>query len=316
MYEQKYLKYKKKYLALLTHKGGYEIDQSVIDDYGGTSPDDLTIDDLDHNDEINEYDDMFDDDNEEIIEDTTLKKQKYVGDSNITANKLNRVIQLDKTYGKIHDYSTFSEEDFTNTLFPNKNKILMINNKDIFDEFTSKYGYLKKKDLKIEWSKVEKDFRGIFINSDIDNRVNDAPFTNKVYTSWIANQYHYIDDVVIFIKKEQVKYEMEIDYPFKGYVSDYYAIDEQLFVGIGEEITRDKIIVIDNIKHFDQFTEKYGNNKKIDWPKVSVDYIGFYITDDIELYKNRREKCFFDRKLSDSWWYEGKLKAGLVYMFL
>lgn len=50
-----------------------------------------------------------------------------------------------KTRGKIFRFEyfdNFPEDLFINTLAPDKTKILTINNKNLFDEFTDKYGYI------------------------------------------------------------------------------------------------------------------------------------------------------------------------------
>lgn len=283
-----------------------------IDPSDNFNDDTKDIDDLKLVSEIKELVDTTD---SEIIENEILKKVDYVGDSNITTEKINKIVPIGKIYGKIQEITKFKEDDYINNVFPNKGKILRIQDKDTFDAFTDMYGYVKKKFLLIKWKIVEKDFRGIIINSLVDDRVNSATFKGEVYTSWVINEYKYIDNVIIFIKQEQVKYEKQITEPFKGYIMDHYAIDDQTYVGVNDKITHDKIVVIDNIKHFDQFTTRYGDGKKIDWKKVNGDYIGFYIMDDIELSKNRRKKCFHNGKLVNSWWQAYKLKSGLVYMF-
>ncbi len=264
---------------------------------------------------VSEVKELVDNNDSEIIENKILGKVEYEGDSNITTSQINKIVPIGKIYGKIQEVTNFKDDDFINNVFPNKGKILRIQDKDTFDSFTDMYGYVKKKILLIKWKIVEKDFRGIIIDSLVDDRVNNATFKGEVYTSWVINEYKYIDTVIIFIKQEQVQYEKQISFPFKGYIMDHYAIDDQTYVSISDKVTHDKIVVIDNIKHFDQFTTKYGDGKKIDWVSVNKDYIGFYIVDDIELSKNRRKKCFYNGKLVNSWWQAYKLKSGLVYMF-
>ncbi len=301
-YEQKYFKYKKKYLNK-TLKGGFVPDEEIPDE------DEINF--------IEEVMENIEEEKNEEIEDIIEPTTKYVGDTNITTDKISKVVSIGKINGKIFDYQNFDEEEYINTLNSDTNKILTITNEDIFDEFTEKFGLIKKKNLRIDWEKVSSQYKGIYISSTIENRVNDAVYLGKVMTSWIINEYKYIDDVIIFLKEDEIKYEKQIDYPFKGHIMDYYAIDEQQFVSINDEITHDKILVINSIKHFDQFTNKYGegNGSKIAWNKVNIDYIGFYIGDDINLKSNRYAKCFFNGKMVDSWWKVGKLYRKIVYKF-
>jgi len=309
MHDYKYVRYKKRSPNLLFSG------RPLGNLYGGFVPDEEISDE----DEINFIESVMESEEEEQneeIENEINKSTKYIGDSNMTTDKISTIVTIGKINGKICDYASFDEDDYTNVLIPNKNKILAIENKDIFDNFTDKYGYLKKNMLRIEWKKVAEQYRGIYISSSIEDRVNEAVFLNKVMTSFVVNEYKYIDSVILFLKEEEIKYEKQIDYPFKGYIMDYYAIDEQLFVNINDEISHDKILVINSIKHFDQFTNKYGDNgSKIFWDKVKVDYIGFYIGDDINLKSNRYAKCFFNEKMVDSWWKVGKLYRKVVYRF-
>lgn len=297
--------YKKKYVMRIDKFGVFVPEIDFNDDT--VDAEDLKL--------VSEVKELVDNNDSEIIENKILGKVEYEGDSNITTSQINKIVPIGKIYGKIQEVTNFKNDDFINNVFPNKGKILRIQDKDTFDSFTDMYGYVKKKLLLIKWKTVEKDFRGIIIDSLVDDRVNNATFKGEVYTSWVINEYKYIDTVIIFIKQEQVQYEKQISFPFKGYIMDHYAIDDQTYVSISDKVTHDKIVVIDNIKHFDQFTTKYGDGKKIDWVSVNKDYIGFYIVDDIELSKNRRKKCFHNGKLVNSWWSGYKLKSGLVYMF-
>jgi hypothetical protein len=276
---KQYLKYKKRYLAL---RGGFVPDEEIKDDEA-----------VEFNEDTEEIED---EEKKEKVESELEEDIEYIGDTNITTEKINKVVSIAKIHGKMSDYSNFDDDEFAYKLFPNKSKIIAIINKDIFDQFTEKFGMLKKI-LKIDWERVMKDYRGIYVSSSIEERTNDAPFLGKVFTSWIINEYKYIDNVVIFLNEDEAKYEKRLTYPFKGYIMDYYAIDENSFVSINEKITHDKILVINSIKHFDQFTHKYSDGKNIIWDKVKVDYIGFYIGDDINLKSNRYAKCFYNDKM-------------------
>lgn len=311
MYDQKYLKYKKKCSKQETSN---LLNKMLF--IGGSIPDELTSSDINDSLELQDTEEIVKTEEEEEMEEKILNVNKYIGDSNITTDKINKIVQIGNAYGKIAIVIDFDKDEFTNIVVPHdKTKILEINNKDTFDKFTDKFGYVKKKVLKIDWETVARLFKGIYVTSAIENRAVDSPYLNKVMNSWVANEYKYIDDVIIFIMKENVKYEKKITSPFKGYIIDYYAIDEETFVNINDKITNDKILVINSIKHFDQFTNKYGKGSGIMWEKVKNDYIGLYLGDDKDMGDNRHKNCFFNGKLVDSWWYGGKLESGLVYMF-
>lgn len=292
---QNYIRYKRKHFKI-----------------GGFVPDELTSTDLNDAEEIETIDEIIETEEDKKKEDEILGSTTYEGDSNITTDKTNIITDL----GTIHDYDDFDKSEYTNNISSSETKICEIKDKNTFDQFTEKYGIIKNKNLLIDWPTVKKHFKGIFIGSSIGNRLEDATYKNVVMTSWVQNEYKYIDDVIIFSKDEKPQYDYKIKEPFRAHIVDYYGIENNKFVSINDDITNDKILVINSIKHFDQFTQKYGKTgKRIDWSKVKTDYIGFFIGDDKDLKKNRYAKCFFNDKLVTSWWsYEG-LNDSLVYMF-
>lgn len=295
MPKQNYIRYKRKHFKL-----------------GGFVPDELTSTDINDAEEIETIDEIIETEEDQKKEDEILETTTYEGDSNITTDKINTITDL----GTIYDYDDFDKSEYTNNTTPSKTKILEITDKNTFDQFTEKYGVIKNKNLLIDWPTVKKHFKGIIVSSSVGNRLEDATYLNKVMTSWVPNEYKYIDDVIIFSKDDIPQYDYKINEPFKAHIVDYYGIDDEKFVTINDDITNDKILVINSIKHFDQFTQKYGiNGKTIDWEKVKTDYDGFYIGDDKDLKKNRYAKCFFNDKLVTSWWSNEGLNDSLVYIF-
>jgi hypothetical protein len=278
---------------------------------GGYVPDEITSSDIIDSNELDSINEMIDTEEEHQKEEEILEITQYIGDSNITTDQTNTETDL----GTIQDYETFESSEFTTNITPNKNKILQIKDKNIFDQFTNKYGLIKNKVLVIDWIKVKNDYKGIIVNSSVENRLEDAPYLNNVMTSWVANEYKYIDDVILFPKTDKKEYNYTITEPFKAHIIDYYVVDHDKFANINDDITNDKILVITSIKHFDQFTQKYGSNKLIDWTRVNDDYIGIYLIDDKEVSKNRYIKCFYDRDIVKSWVKKGNLVSGVVYMF-
>lgn len=223
-----YIKFKNNYIKL-------KYDNCIKLKYGGYVPDEEIPDE----DEINFIESVMENVEEEAtekVEDIIDEDKKYIGDSNITTDEINTVVQIGKISGKVCHYADFSDDDFINTTSQtNMSKILMINNINTFDTFTDKYGFLKKKNLFIDWQKVANDYRGIYITSAVNERTNEAVFLNKVVPSFMIDDFGYIDDVILFLKEEEIKYEKNITYPFKGYVMDYYAVDENLFVTINDK---------------------------------------------------------------------------------
>lgn len=110
--------------------------------------------------------------------------------------------------------------------------------------------------------------------------------------------------------------------PFRGKILDPYSLPENLFVKITDN-TKNKILLIDNIKSFDKFTNKYGqisgqaacSHIKINWDSVNMDYNGFYLDKNQDFYNSRYKKAFYNNKKYTSWLYKNKISPGLVYLF-
>lgn len=316
MYEHKYIKYKSKYLNKLQFvplRGG---------DFDWTDPDTLSnFNDAD--DEKFKYEEeilesMENDDFDEIetyMENKINKTQTYVGNTNITKSS-SKIINIGHMTGKIAQKINCDKSEFTTELNRN-HKILKIDDIDTFDDFTDKYGKVVDGIIEINWMKVSNDYRGIYVTSAIGNRSIDAIYSGKVLPSWVP-EYKYIDDVIMFTDDKMESFSKQITSPFVGYVNDSYLFDEDKFTHINDP-SRDKILIIDNIKDFDKFSNMYGyvKNKviKIDWRNVNMYFAGIYIDDKVDFKKDRYDKAYYADKKVKSWWKRDDIQYGLVYMF-
>lgn len=288
-------------------------------------------------DEENELRDIDENDfNNALIEQAIYNRGQLIGfdsgaNREFTSDDLQQEIfdvgLFGEARGKEYDYGEFGPLDFiTLKSYHDKTKILMINNKDSFDDFTEKYGRLNKKDKQvyIRWKKVSRQYRGIYITSSaLDDREKVIPFRGKTVNNWIEYDYNNIDKVILFKKEPSILYRRRIHEPFKGYIVDNFAIDIKDFASIFEPITHDKILVINDVKSFDIFTKRYGKLSQsngelfisIKWDLVSHDYDGIYIEEDNFLRKNRYAKAYFDEKIYNSWWKRSDFVFNMVYLF-
>jgi len=94
-----------------------------------------------------------------------------------------------------------------------------------------------------------------------------------------------------------------------------YKLEDGDFVKIGDEPAKSKILIINNIDDFDDFTYKYGALAKytdvdkeygdeavlyIKWNQVAEKYKGFYV--DVGISAERQEQAFYKGKGHKSWW--------------
>ncbi len=232
-----------------------------------------------------------------------------------------------KARGKVYNIDQFDEEDFIKiNRNRDKTKILMVHNKDSFDDFTEKYGYINKKDrqIYIKWDQVYKNYKGIYITSSVlDDREDTIPYKGKTVQNWVDYDFNRLDDVIIFRKYRTLIHKKEVVKPFKGYAVDSYSIDNSEFTSISDTVTNDKILIINDIKSFDKFTKKYGvvtpskemSFISIKWNNVSDDYDGIIIEEDKFFKKNRYSKAFLNDKLHNSWWEKSGIASNVVYLF-
>lgn len=225
--------------------------------------------------------------------------------------------------GKAYDIGEFDEKSlFTNIQKKiNKNKILLLKDKDSFDTFTDKYAKPRNNKIFINWLKVAKDYKGICIASSVlGDREDEIPFNNRITVdNWLYYDYNRLDDVIIFYKPRSLINFKEINRPFKGKMVDPYAIPENEFARLADPITFDKIVVIDDVTSFDKFTNKYGflskNDISINWIKLNQDYDGFYIDKDNDFFRQRQKKAYYKGNKYDSWIKKYKIDSGVVYLF-
>ncbi len=299
---------------------------------GFNDKDDL-IEDADLSDDTYETDIIdnsalaFDEQINENIEEMIRRKEDFQGFETksldfITEDLQQTIIdigELGKARGKIYDPIEFSEKVFTTIKQKNKKKILELKDKDSFDTFTDKYAIGVKSKIHIDWKKVSNDYKGIYINSSVlDNRDDTIPYLNRTADNWLFYDYNRLDDVIIFHNLENIITFKRISEPFQGRIADEYAIEENQFAKINDKITFDKILLIDSVKAFDKFTNRYGLLKKdkimIDWQKVNHDYNGFYIDKDNTFFDSRKKEAFYQGEPYKSWIRSG-INKGIVYLF-
>lgn len=331
MYKDKYYKYKTKYLEWL--KDQKEGSGSLDPDKGDGKDEDILESVPDS--EL-EFDSEEEQEFNKDLEEKVNNRQNFEGfDADPGADFITDDLQQDtfdigmygKARGKTFEFDDFDNNEFVRLGRPNKLKILMINNKNSFDDFTEKYGCINKKDNKlyIEWNKVNKHYKGIYITSAaLSDRDDTIPFMGRTKENWIDYDFNHLDDVVIFKKYRNLVHSRKISRPFKGHAVDNYSVEETEFSRITDPITNDKILLIDDIKSFDKFTRTYGivtpsktSNPfiSIKWNQVKKDYDGIYIDKDNDFEKDRFAKAYLNNKIYDSWWEKSNVEAGVVYLF-
>ncbi len=204
--------------------------------------------------------------------------------------------------------------------------ILKIDNINDFDNFTYKYGAVTKDDtLYIRWDKVQKDYKGLYLDEGIRaDRQDDSYYNNKYYPSWWGNEFTF--EVLIFVKEDfTLVIGKIITVPFSGKIHNENDFTPEMYVDFTEtsKSEPDKIVRLSSFNSFDDFTKRYGyvkvddNNKSyiaIRWDDVSSDYKGFYIDKDAEVYPERFSVAFFDGEKYTSWWKKDNIRQ-LVYVF-
>lgn len=231
---------------------------------------------------------------------------------------------LKSTRGKITNVDDFDDEDYiTINKKHNVNKILKLKSNDDFDEFTEKYGFLDdNNELHINWNQLSADYKGILINQTATTEREEIVIYKGVsYKSWLQDDNYKIDNVIEFEKKSDIKEFKKISKPFDGKIVDPYLIDENQYVNIKTTVPSNKILLIDDLKTFDIFTNKYGilneKNKLImmNWDRIAKDYIGFYIDKENDFFNDRYTMAFLNGSQYKSWWNAGDIEAGVIYMF-
>ena len=323
----KFMKYFKG--GLLDHPELVPVDEPDIPDaYDRDILNEFTEQDFIENEQMDEFD--------EQVQEAVDEKEQFLGfDIDPSIDFINEDLQQDivdigikgDVRGREYEYKDFEQKDFININKKNTTKILLINDRNSFDTFTSRYGELNKKEDKIfiNWKNVANDYKGIYISSSsLGFRDDDIPYKDIITKeNWLDYDYNYIDKVIIFKKTRDIIYEKHIDKPFNGKVVDEYAISEEEFVDIHEENAQDKILLIADVADFDKFTNIYGSINtshgktyiNINWRKVNRDYDGFYIDKDNDFYDDRYRRAFFNGKKYNSWLKHDKILNGIVYLF-
>lgn len=208
-----------------------------------------------------------------------------------------------------------------------KTKILMIETLDDFDEFTERYGFTinNGQRVSIKWTDVANDYHGLFINQGLENdREDKCFFDGETYDSWWVEWI--ATEVGIFVHQENLKPKgIEINNPFNGYIFDEFAFSKDMYIKIFERKNPDKILLINNHKDFDTFSNEYGEIIELDndpdkigiqirWDDVNSDYFGFYISKDY-LLEGRDEIAFFESDKYISWMLTHDIVQGMVYQF-
>lgn len=319
MYKSKYYKYKNKYLNLIKERGFNDPDK--VDAYD--SPDLVPAPE-----EIDDSVQELDNETNENFEEMIMKKENFEGfetkNIDFETEDLQQVIvdigEFGKTRGKVYDVGEFDKNLFTDVTRSNKNKILALKDMKSFDIFTDRYGKPIKGKLFIDWKMVANDYKGIHIASSVlGDRKDDIPFFDKTGDNWLNYDYNRLDDVIIFQKVRDTINFKKITKPFIGKMVDEYAIGEEEFARLSDPLTYDKIVVLDDVKSFDKFTNKYGmvskDHIKIDWNTINHDYAGFYIDKDNDFFDKRSKKAYFKDEKYISWIKKYDIHEGIVYLF-
>lgn len=91
---------------------------------------------------------------------------------------------------------------------------------------------------------------------------------------------------------------------------NYKDINREEFTQDLNNKNKNKILVINDIKSFDKFTDKYADiyedSLYINWDKVANDFKGFYLEtgnlDESDLYNNRFIDAIYKGNVYTSWW--------------
>jgi hypothetical protein len=87
-----------------------------------------------------------------------------------------------------------------------------------------------------------------------------------------------------------------------------FNLKENEFINLSDPSDKNKILQLNTLDEFDEFTDRYGNidelnNEQIiyiDWKKVRNDYKGLYVNHG--LYDDRYETAYYKANVYTSWW--------------
>lgn len=318
MYKAKYLKYKAK-LNSLVGSGSNNVD--IIDGSEDDAPEEVGWDEL----HVISGDDRY-----EAIDNLIMDRSMRRGTQNMYRNTETnyKVVDIGIKYiarGRVHLPDELAASDMKN--------ILVLSTVEQFDNFTDTYGRLDRETNKvfIRWTSVANDFLGIQIQESATyDRDVSIPYKTKNnasedYESWLQYDFGYIGKIVIF-KKERQFYtnRTAITKPFRAQVVDSYTLPSDDFIRITDPYTKDKILLIDDVKTFDKFTRQFGvvtpdkNGDQfisIKWKDIKEKYDGIYIDNTVDLKSDRYGKAYLNGKLYNSWWSKFDINDGVVYVF-
>lgn len=268
-------------------------------------------------------------------------KQKSVGggaydDEDPTTTTTTESTQLTTEYGIDNEYIPPSKQSqqhdiglygltrgiTQNITKTNKHNLLTISTNDEFDNFTDKYGEIYDNKLFIRWDNVAKEHSAFYVNPGLNaDRYNSALYKNKEYTSWWSTEYPYPPNSAIIFKPFQYKKHINAiqktqsnPFPAKLFLENEFTKDDYGNSG-------NKILLINSIKTFDEFTNKYGqltktNTISINWDKVIPLHKGIYLDKDaMNMFYARHNTAFYNGQKYTSWWKSSNLHKGIVYIF-
>lgn len=320
MYKAKYLKYKAKLDRLV---GSGSNDPDIIDGSEDLEPEVVGWDEL----HVISGDDRYD-----AIDDLIMNRSLHRGTQNMYRNtEINyKIVDIGIKYiarGRVHSSDELSAADMKN--------VLILTTVDDFDNFTDKYGKLDRTSdrIFIKWTSVANDYNGIYIkeastydrDASVPYKTERSNGASNDYESWLLYDFGYIDKIIIF-KKERQFYTNRtvITKPFRAQIVDNYALPTDEFIRITDPYTKDKILLIDDVKTFDKFTRQFGvvtpdkNGESfisIKWKEIKDKYDGIYIDNTVDLKSDRYGKAYLNGKLYDSWWERFNINDGVVYIF-
>lgn len=149
------------------------------------------------------------------------------------------------------------------------------------------------------------------------NRIKQLLSEGGLSEGGFPDGFYYKDD-----KTKQYKVFKTDDKKFISYYQEMASsIDPDEFTTDMKKPDKEKILLIDSIDTFDEFTNRYGNvteNGKsvyIQWDRVAKNYKGFYLNlENTDLFINRHEHTTYKKNRIQSWWlYEYTMRGVLIF---
>jgi len=145
------------------------------------------------------------------IADGIVNKDKYRS----SAIKLSNNKTLDVYHDNTNNLDKYKTTDDVDT--PHPDKVLHIESVYQFDDFTTKYGTVENKRLKINWKKLSRDYKGVYVDKELKDdyisyyrsRQYRAPFEGEWYFSWYDPLLFV--DIILFISNDDLYNAINID---------------------------------------------------------------------------------------------------------